>query len=143
MTDPKYIVQVDAKGCQRLCLADGTPIPAQIESTLYQDTEQAMQGICTFSVLVFIEDEIGLNASTTIRIATEGWALQMPDGRILEVDNYIKRQCRYGVNAAQLTVTAKMVQSVAIGGICIGAQLGGELSIETTLPVTAINLNTR
>ncbi|MBK7377279.1 MAG: hypothetical protein IPJ02_17540 [Chitinophagaceae bacterium] len=113
-----YIVQVDANGCQRLCLADGTPIPAQIESTLYQDTEQARQGLCTFSVLVFIEDEIGLNASTTIRIATEGWSLQMPDGRILDVDNYIKRQTRHGVNAVQLTVTAKMIQTVAIGGIC-------------------------
>ena len=107
-----YIIQVDAKGCQRICLADGTPIPAQVESTCYQDVEQARKGECTFSVLCMaITGKPGYDPSTGAIEVVGAFSFKLPDGRICDVDNLIERQLANGGNAAQIVVTAKLKPS--------------------------------
>ena len=106
MKKTPYIVVVDKYGCQRLCLSDGTPIPAQAESSLYQNAEQAIQGLCTFNVFVYVVDETTISASTGVKVV-DNRTVKMPDGLICEFD-YVVRCFRDGIPGAYLTTTARL-----------------------------------
>lgn len=106
MKETPYIVQVDSKGVQRLCLSDGTPIPLQIESCCTQTTEQSKIGLCTYSVLIFIEKEHA-TCATGGATMLDNWSIKLPNGTICDVDHVSEFNVQ-GTPAAYLTVTARL-----------------------------------
>lgn len=102
-----YIVQVDERGTQRLCLADGRPIPAQIQSACFQTTEQARVGECTYEVSVYCSDERPYSVSSGCRIIDD-FSIQMPDGTVCEFDRVVKVVRGEESTTAILYTTAKL-----------------------------------
>ena len=105
-----YMVLVSETGAQLLCLSDGTRIPAQIDTCCTQTVDQASKGECAFTFSVYLKED-GLGVSEGCRMI-DNWSLEMPDGRLCDVD-YAIRSVVGSAPVAYCTVTAKMAPTTA------------------------------